>query len=83
MSFGQPAGLYSVDVNDGAVEVPPVPDQSDGLDWNKQYDERKRLNRFAKRSSKSSSPFMSKAFHQCGGGCNHHQANATSNSPTA
>ena len=42
MNLGQPAGLYSVDVNDSAVEIPPMPDQSNWMDWSKQYEERKR-----------------------------------------
>ena len=70
MSFWQPAGCYSVEVNNDVVEIPPVPDQSNGLDWNKQYNERKRINRFDKRS-------LSKAFHQCSEDCNHNtKANA-------
>ena len=53
-----------------------MPDQSNGLDWNKQYDERKRINRFDKRS-------MSKAFHQCSDDCNHTtKANAAPTKPT-
>ena len=40
------------------------------------------INRVGKRSSKISSPSLSKAFHQCGGDCNHQiKANAAPNKP--
>ena len=83
MSFGQPAGLYSVDVNvnGGMMDIGEVPwdnglpdglteGQRDKAEWLKQREERRRINRFDKRS-------LSKAFHQCNDGCNHNtQANA-------
>ena len=82
MNLGQPAGLYSVDVNDCNVEIPPMPDQNNGMDWAKQYEERKRINRFGRRSSKNSPISLSKAFHQCGNDCDHHiRADANPSKP--
>ena len=71
MAFGQPAGLYSIEVNGSTIDIPPVQDKSDGVDWIKQREERRRINRFDKRG-------MTKGFHQCGNDCNHSQADANS-----
>ena len=81
LPFGQPAGLYSVeacnhvmDIGEVLVDNDSTEGQKDRLEWRKQREETRRINRFDQRS-------VTKAFHHCGANYTHNEANAHSEVP--